>query len=81
MNQQEIVQNIKDKEVLVEEHRIRINDLYEQITSGLQHSGGVRTSEVDEKYKKIDAAFGAKAKLEGEVRNLKKELLGMLLDE
>lgn len=81
MNQQEIVQSIKEKEEIISEYQLRIKELYEGINTGLQQSGGIRTSEVDEKYKKIDAAFGAKAKLEGEVRSLKKQLLEMILSE
>lgn len=81
MNQQEIVQSVKEKEALINVHYVRIKVLYEEINTGLQQSGGVRTSEVDEKYKKIDAAFGAKSKLEGDVRNLKKQLLEMVLGE
>lgn len=80
MNQQEIVQSIKDKEILIEGHRQRVQELYADINTRLQQSGGVRTSEVDENYKKIDSTFGAKAKLEGDVRNLKKELMENLLN-
>lgn len=79
MNQQEIVQTIKSNEVQIEEHRAAIKELYDNINTSLQNSGGVRTSEVDEMYKKIDKTFGIKSKLEGEVRNLKKKLLEDLL--
>lgn len=81
MSQQDIVQSIKEKEVLIEEHRVRIKELYDGINTCLQQSGGIRTAEVDEKYKKIDASFGAKSKLEGDVRNHKKHLLEMALSE
>lgn len=81
MSQNEIVKSIKEKEILIEEFRVRINSMYNSITTALQVSGGVRTSEIEETYKKIDSAFGTKSKLEGDVRNLKKNLLEMMLSE
>lgn len=79
MNLEEIVKAINEKEIIIAECRDRIKNFYEEINQAFQLSGGFRTSDIDEKYKKIDSNFGAKAKLEGDVRDLKKQLLEMVL--
>ena len=80
MKNEDIVKAIKDKEIQIEELRIRVQQYYQDNAERFQKSNWVRTSEIDENYKKIDSTFNAKSKLEGEVRNLKKQLLELMLN-
>lgn len=81
MSVEQIIADIKEKTSEAEVHRVEIKDQYEHLNTLLQESGSIRTREVDETYKNIDRLFGIKAKLEAEVRVLKKQLLDTMLED
>ncbi len=81
MNQEQHVHAIKEKEQEVQVLSDKAKSLYELNETLFQASKGVRTSEIDDVYKKINSTFNAKAKLEAEVLRLRKSLILLVMGE
>ncbi|QCW18588.1 hypothetical protein SEPL_484 [Salmonella phage SE_PL] len=65
----------------IEELRMHIKDLYQQVSDGLMASGNVVTKAIENLYKEIDASFNKKSKYEQNVLALKRQIfkeLGVL---
>lgn len=81
MSIQELAEDIKNLEVRIEEYRSTIKNFYDDNSEKLAESSNVITPVVQDNYKKIDAAFDAKGKLEVQVLIKKKQILAIALGE
>lgn len=69
------------KQQHIEELRMHIKDLYQQVSDGLMGNGNVVTKRIENLYKEIDASFNKKSKYEQNVLSLKRQIfkeLGVL---
>lgn len=78
MEIQNIVAEVKEKEIKIEELNQNIKVLFEDNGTRLSESKNIVTHEIQENYKKIESTFSAKSKLESDVQNMKKKILSTL---
>lgn len=80
MSIESMAQEVNELESNIEAMRDRIAALFNDNQSRFVESKNVQTPEIQDNYKKIDSIFGAKAKLEAKVLDLKKEIMKTVLE-
>lgn len=70
---------VLEKEAQVQSQQLEIKNLFQKKTDLIEANNGIVNKEVDEISHSINRLFDSKAKLEAEVKVLKKDILNLVL--